>query len=68
MKPYHELSYTEMMALTNEELRTYLFTEEVRNDSAAGNTIVNRINMRNYVKVYTDHPDSPFNKKNYKNK
>jgi hypothetical protein len=51
-----------MMALTNEELHTYLFTEEVRNDSAAGNTIVNRINMRNYVDIYVNHPDSPFNK------
>ena len=62
MKPYHKLSYTEMMALTNEELHTYLFTEEVQKDSAACLTITNRMNMRNYVDIYVNHTDSPFNK------
>ena len=68
MKPYHKLSFTEMMALTNEQLNTYLFTDEVQKDSAACITITNRMNMRNYVDIYVNHPDSPFNKKNYKNK
>jgi len=68
MKPYHKLSFTEMMALTNEDLRTYLFTDEVQKDSAACATIVNRMNMRNFANVHRNHPDSPFNKNNYKNK
>ena len=66
MKPYHKLTFTEMMALTNDELNTYLFTEEVQQDHAACVTITNRMNMRNYADIYRNHPDSPFNKKNYK--